>query len=60
MYGIGSPPKKYKDTSSTLMDNCLLPLQKLWVVDNLLLDHVAVLAVQLVNFVGRIVKGNGV
>ena len=28
MYGIGSPPKKYKDTSSTLIDTFLLPLLK--------------------------------
>ena len=28
MYGIGSPPKKYKDTSSTLKDNHQLPLLK--------------------------------
>ena len=31
MYGIGSPPKKYKDTSSTFIDTCLLllPLPKI-------------------------------
>ena len=39
-YGIGSTPKKYKDTSSTLIDTCLFPLLKVMVVDNLLLDHV--------------------
>ena len=56
MYGIGSPPKKYRDTSSTLLDTCLLPLLKvIWVVDSLLLDHVELpyvfdLAVHLVHF----------
>ena len=28
MYGIGSPSKKYKDTSLTLIDTCLFPLLK--------------------------------
>ncbi len=40
MYSIGSPPKKYKDTSSTLIDTWLLLLLKVMGCDNLLLDHV--------------------
>ena len=28
MYSIGSPPKNFKDTSSTFIDTCLLPLLK--------------------------------
>ena len=39
MYGFGTPPKKYKDTSSTLLDTCYSHSKKIWVVDKLLRDH---------------------
>ena len=60
MYRIGSPPKKYKETSSGLVYTHSL---RLWVVDKLLLNHIELpcvldLIVHLVNLVGWMVIGD--
>ena len=63
MYDIGSLSKKYKNTSLTLIDTCLLPLLKIMgdlFLEHVELPHVLVLAVHLVNFVCWMVRGRWV